>query len=203
LASQQLSNEKPEQSLNATALVHETYFKLLGDQKFESRRHFFGAAAEAMRRILVDRARAWQPVGGQLGTYTGDGRVHLWQPGQPHPTISFIVDPTNQYPEYAGSRHFAFSPDGTKLIAGTSQPFARVFDVSIGEPTGIALEHHHVHLDSKQTVAVDSSRDGTRLLTGGNDGVAKIWDAMSGKLIREIVVGDSFLGRPKGTGVIF
>ena len=51
--------------------------------------------------FLVDRARAWQPVGGQLGIYTGDGRVHLWQPGQPQPTISFIVDPTNQYPEYA------------------------------------------------------------------------------------------------------
>jgi len=40
LASQQLSNEKPGQSLNATALVHDAYFKLLGDQKFESRRHF-------------------------------------------------------------------------------------------------------------------------------------------------------------------
>jgi len=40
LASQQLSNEKPGQFLNATALVHEAYFKLLGDQKFESRRHF-------------------------------------------------------------------------------------------------------------------------------------------------------------------
>ena len=38
------------------------YFKLLGDQKFESRRHFFGAAAEAMRRILVDRARARQSL---------------------------------------------------------------------------------------------------------------------------------------------
>ena len=52
LASQQLSNEKPGQSLNATALVHEAYFKLLGEQKFETRRHFFGAAAEAMRRIF-------------------------------------------------------------------------------------------------------------------------------------------------------
>src|SRR5262249_39612778 len=42
---------------DATALVHESYMRLVGDQRFENRRHFFAAAAEAMRRILVDRAR--------------------------------------------------------------------------------------------------------------------------------------------------
>jgi len=57
LAGQQLAQEKPGQTLNATALVHEAYLRLVGDQHFENRRHFFAAAAEAMRRILVDNAR--------------------------------------------------------------------------------------------------------------------------------------------------
>jgi RNA polymerase sigma factor (TIGR02999 family) len=59
LAAQKLSNEKPGQTLQATALVHEAYIRLVGgdDQNWDSRGHFFGAAAEAMRRILVDLAR--------------------------------------------------------------------------------------------------------------------------------------------------
>src|ERR1700712_2534654 len=57
LAAAQLAREKPGQTLDATALVHEAYLRLVGDQHFENRRHFFAAAAEAMRRILVDRAR--------------------------------------------------------------------------------------------------------------------------------------------------
>jgi RNA polymerase sigma factor (TIGR02999 family) len=57
---QKLAHEKPGQTLDATGLVHEAYLRMVGDQQFESRRHFFGAAAEAMRRILVDRARARQ-----------------------------------------------------------------------------------------------------------------------------------------------
>jgi RNA polymerase sigma factor (TIGR02999 family) len=57
LAAQKLAHEKPGQTLDATALVHEAYLRLVGDQKFANRRHFFAAAAEAMRRILVDSAR--------------------------------------------------------------------------------------------------------------------------------------------------
>jgi RNA polymerase sigma factor (TIGR02999 family) len=57
LAAAQISREKPGQTLNATALVHEAYLRLIGDQQFENRRHFFAAAAEAMRRILVEAAR--------------------------------------------------------------------------------------------------------------------------------------------------
>jgi RNA polymerase sigma factor (TIGR02999 family) len=57
LAAQKLVQEKPGQTLQATALVHEAYLRLVGDQHFENRRHFFAAAAEAMRRILVDNAR--------------------------------------------------------------------------------------------------------------------------------------------------
>jgi RNA polymerase sigma factor (TIGR02999 family) len=57
LAAARMAGEKPGQTLDATALVHEAYLRLVGDQHFENRRHFFAAAAEAMRRILLDRAR--------------------------------------------------------------------------------------------------------------------------------------------------
>ena len=57
LATQKLAQERPGQTLQATALVHEVFLRLVGDQKFENRKHFFGAAAEAMRRILVEQAR--------------------------------------------------------------------------------------------------------------------------------------------------
>src|ERR1700677_703664 len=58
LAAAKMAAEKPCHTLNATALVHEAYLRLVGDQPFESRGHFFAAAAEAMRRILVEHARA-------------------------------------------------------------------------------------------------------------------------------------------------
>ena len=59
LAAQKLSQETPGQTLQATALVHEAYLRLVEakDQNWNSRGHFFKAAAEAMRRILVDNAR--------------------------------------------------------------------------------------------------------------------------------------------------
>ncbi len=57
LAAARMSAEVPGQTLDATALVHEAYLRLVGDQQFDGRRHFFAAAAEAMRRVLVDRAR--------------------------------------------------------------------------------------------------------------------------------------------------
>src|SRR5437763_12371041 len=60
LAAQKLAQEKPGQTLQATALVHEAYLRLVDvnrAQPWNSRRHFFAAAAEAMRRILVEQAR--------------------------------------------------------------------------------------------------------------------------------------------------
>lgn len=60
LASAKLANEKPGQTLQATALVHEAYLRLVGcepTQQWDSRGHFFVAAAEAMRRILIENAR--------------------------------------------------------------------------------------------------------------------------------------------------
>ncbi len=60
LAVRKLSQERPGQTLSATALVHEAYLRLVGDQHFENRRHFFAAAAQAMRRILIESARRKQ-----------------------------------------------------------------------------------------------------------------------------------------------
>src|SRR5262245_1805308 len=60
LAAQKLAHEKPGQTLQATALVHEAYMRLVDQdhaQRWDSRGHFFAAAAEAMRRILIDHAR--------------------------------------------------------------------------------------------------------------------------------------------------
>ena len=71
LAAWKLAHEKPGQTLQATALVHEAYIRLVDTEKaghWDSRGHFFAAAAEAMRRILVDSARRKRSLreGGQL-----------------------------------------------------------------------------------------------------------------------------------------
>ena len=60
LAAERMAQEKPGQTLQATALVHEAYLRLVGGEQprdWDGRQHFFAAAAEAMRRILIDRAR--------------------------------------------------------------------------------------------------------------------------------------------------
>src|SRR5512134_3814580 len=61
LAAVRLAQERPGQTLQATALVHEAYLRLVGssgrEESWNNRGHFFGAAAEAMRRILLNRAR--------------------------------------------------------------------------------------------------------------------------------------------------
>src|SRR5580765_7943708 len=65
LAAARLAQEKPGQTLQATALVHEAYLRLVGrdnSQKWDGHGHFFAAAAEAMRRILVESARHKQSL---------------------------------------------------------------------------------------------------------------------------------------------
>jgi RNA polymerase sigma factor (TIGR02999 family) len=74
LAAQRIAEEKPGQTLQATALVHDAYIRLVDVEKaqhWNSRGHFFAAAAEAMRRILVERARQ------KLGPQRGGGRTRL------------------------------------------------------------------------------------------------------------------------------
>src|SRR5439155_2355591 len=68
LAAARMAAEAPGHTLQPTALVHEAYLRLVGDQAFANRGHFFAAAAEAMRRILVDQARA------KLADKRGGGR---------------------------------------------------------------------------------------------------------------------------------
>jgi RNA polymerase sigma factor (TIGR02999 family) len=83
LAAQKMAREKPGQTLQATALVHEAYIRLVAsgdasaprDRQWNSRGHFFAAAAEAMRRILVERARHKKSVkagGGRQRVELGD-----------------------------------------------------------------------------------------------------------------------------------
>jgi RNA polymerase sigma factor (TIGR02999 family) len=74
LAAERMAQEKPGQTLQATALVHEAYLRLVGGEQtrdWDGRRHFFAAAAEAMRRILIDRARH------KLSRKAGGGRRRL------------------------------------------------------------------------------------------------------------------------------
>jgi RNA polymerase sigma factor (TIGR02999 family) len=76
LAAHKLAVETPGQTLQPTALVHEAYLRLVGGQKFEGRGHFYAAAAEAMRRILVENARRKKAVkhGGELQRVELDGQ---------------------------------------------------------------------------------------------------------------------------------
>ena len=76
LAAQKMAHENPGQTLQATALVHEAWLRLGGDQQpaWQNRAHFFGAAAEAMRRILVENARRKKRLkhGGHLERVNAD-----------------------------------------------------------------------------------------------------------------------------------
>jgi RNA polymerase sigma factor (TIGR02999 family) len=80
LAAQKLAHERPGHTLQATALVHEAYVRLVGggdEQDWSGRRHFFAAAAEAMRRILVENARRRRAVkhGGGRGRQELDSEL--------------------------------------------------------------------------------------------------------------------------------
>jgi RNA polymerase sigma factor (TIGR02999 family) len=85
LAAQKLAREKAGQTLQATALVHEAYLRLVGDDSdrpWDNRGHFFAAAAEAMRRILVERARRKHGVrhGGGLQRIELDESLRVLDP---------------------------------------------------------------------------------------------------------------------------
>jgi RNA polymerase sigma factor (TIGR02999 family) len=95
LAARKLARETPGQTLQTTALVHEAYLRLVGDpseattSSWNSRGHFFAAAAEAMRRILVERARhkRTQKAGG------GHHRIDLSdvEPADPEPGVDVLA----------------------------------------------------------------------------------------------------------------
>lgn len=93
LAAAQLASERPGQTLDATCLVHEAYLRLVGKTSFAGKSHFFRAAAEAMRCILVDQARKKRAEkrggGGRRFTVSEADRVVL-----PDPDTLLIVDET-------------------------------------------------------------------------------------------------------------
>jgi RNA polymerase sigma factor (TIGR02999 family) len=93
LASRRLAQEKPGQTLQATALVHEAYLRLVGgekDQRWDNRGHFFSAAAEAMRRILVENARKKKRAkhGGDRRRVDLDSRISI----DPEPDYLVALD---------------------------------------------------------------------------------------------------------------
>lgn len=84
LAATRMAAEPPDQTLQPTGLVHEAYLRLVGDQQFDGRGHFFASAAEAMRRVLVNHARDRKRL------KRGGGRVRLELLDQ---ASSFAEDP--------------------------------------------------------------------------------------------------------------
>jgi len=87
LAARKLSQERPGQTLQATALVHEAYIRLVGAeaQSWKSHTHFFSAAAEAMRRILIENARRKQALkhgGGRQKVDIDDAQLAIEQPSE-------------------------------------------------------------------------------------------------------------------------
>ena len=111
LAAQKLAQEKPGQTLQATALVHEAYVRLVGESEvtaWRNRGHFFGAAAEAMRRILIDSARRKQQIkhGGQHQRVDLDSACALSDP----PTLDLLAL------DEALSKLEAIEPDKAELI---------------------------------------------------------------------------------------
>jgi len=91
LAAQKLAQEKPGQTLQATALVHEAYLRLVGNEglHWNSRGHFFAAAAEAIRRILIEQARhkASAKAGGKLQRMD----LSAIEPAIPQPNLDLLA----------------------------------------------------------------------------------------------------------------
>ena len=131
LAAARMAAEKPGQTLQPTALVHEAYVRLVGGvqpQDWNSRGHFFAAAAEAMRRILVERARRKRRVkhGGGLARHD----IDEVQPASPEPAEDLLAldealarlaerDPTKA--ELVKLRHFAgLTMDQAAQVLGIS-----------------------------------------------------------------------------------
>jgi RNA polymerase sigma factor (TIGR02999 family) len=120
LAAKKLAGEKPLQTLDATALVHEAYMRLVGPadaNRWRDRAHFFSAAAEAMRRILVEQARRKRADkrggGGRRFELSESDRVHI-----PDPDTLLIVDEAIE--QLAGDDPNAAAVARLRLFGGLS-----------------------------------------------------------------------------------
>ena len=133
LARAKMAREQPGHTLQPTALVHEAWLKL-GDQRFENRAHFFGAAAEAMRRILVDRARhklAVRHGGGQERVDVDDIEIAAPTPKDDelltvHEALGKFAAHDPRKAELVKLRYFAgLSIDEAADVLGISAPTAK------------------------------------------------------------------------------
>ncbi len=128
LAAAKLAREAAGHSLDATALVHEAFLKLVGDQKFDGRGHFFSAAAEAMRRILVDQARTRKALkrgGGAEREAVEPDQIAAPSPDDELLALNEVLDRLSvEYPDHAALvklRYFAgLSADETASALGIS-----------------------------------------------------------------------------------
>jgi RNA polymerase sigma factor (TIGR02999 family) len=132
LAASKMAQETPGQTLQPTALVHEAWLRLVGsgNPKFENRAHFFSAAAEAMRRILIDRARRKLTV--RHGA--GFGRVDLEEQDLAAPTADEQLLAVHEVLDKLASKHPA-QAEVVKLryfVGMTNEEVGQVLSVSVG-----------------------------------------------------------------------
>jgi RNA polymerase sigma factor (TIGR02999 family) len=132
LAAQRLAQEKPGQTLQATALVHEAYLRLVDvnqAQHWNSRGHFFAAAAEAMRRILIDQAR--HKASAKAGAHRQRLDLSEIEPALPGPRLDMLaLDEALEQLERADARAAAVVK--LRFFAGlTTQEAAKALAVSL------------------------------------------------------------------------
>ncbi len=133
LAASKLASSAPNQTLQPTALVHEAWLKLVGDRDrtFQNRAHFFRAAAEAMRHILIDGARRRQTRrhgGGQVQIDLGEIESHLASP-DPSENLLALNEALEKY-----SQEFPVQAELVKLkyFAGmTNEEISQVLNISV------------------------------------------------------------------------
>ena len=159
LAAQKMSQEPPGQTLQATALVHEAYIRLVGSevQDWNSRGHFFAAAAEAMRRILIDRARRKRSLkrGGGHQRIELDGAILVGGKVRPADDLIALDEALHRLAE-----NDRVKADLVKLryFAGlTSEQAAKVLDISPA-----TAERHWDYARSWLRVAISRAGDPTQ-----------------------------------------
>ena len=148
LAARKMRQERPDQTLQATALVHEAYLRVVDAAKvqpWDNRWHFFAAAAEAMRRILLDNARGR----GRLKRGGGLQRIDL---------------------DCVGLGTIAFSPDARTVASGGENRIITIWERATGEVRSSLVGHGHY------VAAVAFSPDGKTLASARLDRTVKLWD---------------------------
>ena len=155
LAAQRMAQEKPGQTLQPTALVHEAYLRLVGqgeEQHWDSRGHFFAAAAEAMRRILVDNARrklSRKHGGGLVDREADPDRLPRGEPSRPARS--------DGCPRSPGSAGTEVAPQGR---AGQAPLLSRLHDGRGGPDPGHRPGDGRRGLDLRQGLAASAMAPG-------------------------------------------